>query len=151
MKAPEKTGTKQSKNSKFAKGQSGNPAGRPKGARNKTTLAVEALLDGEAAKLTKKAIERALAGDVTALRLCLDRISPPSRERRVSFTLPRLESADDLPDASAAIIHAVANGEVGLAEGEAILRMMDCFRRAFDSAEIERRLLALEAAHVESR
>ena len=151
MKASEKTGTIQSKGGKFAKGQSGNPAGRPKGARNKTTLAVEALLEGEAAKLTKKAIERALAGDVTALRLCLDRISPPSRERRLSFTLPLLESADDLPDAAAAIIRAVADGELGLSEGEAILRMMDSFRRAFDSAEIERRLLALEAVYVEGR
>lgn len=146
---PEKTAKQQHKG--FKKGQSGNPSGRPKGARNKTTLAVEALLDGDAARLTKKAIERALAGDVTALRLCLDRISPPSRERRVSFKLPRLESADDLPDATAAVIRTVAEGELALSEGEAILRMMDCFRRAFDSAEIERRLLALEAVYVESR
>lgn len=151
MTTPEKAGSKQAKSGKFAKGQSGNPSGRPKGSRNKTTLAVEALLDGEAAKLTKKAIERALAGDVTAMRLCLDRISPPSRERRMSFPLPKLESADDLPDATAAIIRAVADGELGASEGEAILRMMDCFRRAFDSAEIERRLLALEAVYVEGR
>jgi len=32
----------------FKKGQNGNPGGRPKGTRNKTTLAIEALLDGEA-------------------------------------------------------------------------------------------------------
>lgn len=146
---PEKTTNQQHKG--FKKGQSGNPAGRPKGARNKTTLAVEALLDGDAAKLTKKAIECALAGDVTALRLCLDRISPPSRERRLRFTLPKLETADDLPDVTAAIIRAVADGELGPSEGEALLRMTDCFRRAFDSAEIERRLLALEAVYVEGR
>ncbi len=148
---PEKAGVKQAKNGKFVKGKSGNPAGRPKGSRNRTTLAVEALLDGDATKLTKKAIERALAGDVTALRLCLDRISPPSRERRLDFTLPPLESADDLPEATGAIIGAVASGELGLSEGEALLRMMDCFRRAFDSAEIERRLNALEAAYVQGR
>lgn len=34
-------------------GESGNPAGRPKGARNKATLAVEALLDGQHEALTQ--------------------------------------------------------------------------------------------------
>ena len=57
----------------------GNP-GRPKGARHKTTLAIEALLDGEAEALTRKAIELAKAGDLVALRLCLDRICPPRKD-----------------------------------------------------------------------
>ena len=61
----------------FAKGASGNPLGRPAGSRHKTTLAMEALLDGEAEKLTRKAIDLALAGDMVALRLCLDRTIPP--------------------------------------------------------------------------
>ena len=69
----------------FQPGQSGNPAGKPKGARNKTTLAVEALLDGEAEALTRKAIERALEGDSVALRLCLERI--PSRPARAAHAL----------------------------------------------------------------
>jgi len=61
----------------FKKGRpSPNPNGRPPGARNRTTLAAEALLDGEAEALTRKAIERALDGDPTALRICIDRILP---------------------------------------------------------------------------
>jgi hypothetical protein len=36
----------------FEPGKSGNPAGKLKGTRNKTTLAVEALLDGEAETIT---------------------------------------------------------------------------------------------------
>jgi hypothetical protein len=52
----------------FKPGQSGNPAGKPRGSRNRTTLAVEALLDGEAETLTRKAIELAKAGDLAALR-----------------------------------------------------------------------------------
>ena len=63
----------------FRPGVSPNPAGRPKGARNKTTMAVEALLEGEAQALTRKALELALAGDTTALRLCLERIAPRQR------------------------------------------------------------------------
>ena len=72
----EKTGIIQLKTQKagaFPKGKSGNPKGRPKGARNKATLAAEALLDGDAETITKKAIELAKAGDLTAIRLCLRR------------------------------------------------------------------------------
>ena len=58
----------------FKPGEPGNPAGKPKGTRNKMTRAAEALLDGEAEALTRKAIKLAKAGDLTALRLCLDRI-----------------------------------------------------------------------------
>ena len=72
-------------------GESGNPNGRPPGSRNKTTLAVESLLDGEAENLTRKAIELAKDGDLTALRLCLERIAPPRKDRPVTFSLPKLE------------------------------------------------------------
>lgn len=58
-------------NGKFAPGVSGNPAGRPKGSRHKVTLAIEAMLEGEHEKLTRKAIDMALEGDGPALRLCL--------------------------------------------------------------------------------
>ena len=58
----------------FPPGVSGNPAGRLPGTRNRATMAAEALLDGEAEALTRKAIEMAMAGDTTALRLCLERI-----------------------------------------------------------------------------
>ena len=82
---PERTGRKQA-DTRFKPGQSGNPDGRPKGARNATTLALEALLDGQANALTQKAIDLALTGDMAALRLCLDRILPPRKDRPVMFT-----------------------------------------------------------------
>jgi hypothetical protein len=56
----------------FKPGQSGNPDGRPKGARNRATIAAERLLDGEADTLTRKAIQLAQQGDTTALRLCIE-------------------------------------------------------------------------------
>src|SRR6516225_9807088 len=61
----------------FEKGRSGNPAGRPRGSRNRSTLAAQLLLQGEAEALTRKAVELALGGDPTALRLCLSHCAAP--------------------------------------------------------------------------
>src|SRR5881392_520075 len=77
----------------FEKGRSGNPLGRRVGCRNKTTIAAAALLTGEAEALTRKAVELALEGDPTALRLCIERVLPQCRERAVKFALPPIESA----------------------------------------------------------
>jgi hypothetical protein len=122
----------------------GNP-GRPKGARHRTTLAVEALLDGEAEKLTRKAIDLGLAGDILALRLCLDRIAPPRRDRPLAFSMPPLRSAADAPAARAAILDAVASGEIVLSDAEGLARLVATFAQAWEIHDCERRLRALEA------
>ena len=129
----EKTGKEQRG---FAPGVSGNPDGRPKGSRNKTTLAVEALLEGEAEALTRKAIERALDGDVTALRLCLDRLSPPRRDRPAPFDMPSLKEAADARDAFAAIIAATAEGDLTPGEAAALAKLVTDFA-AVDAATKE--------------
>ena len=67
----------------FEKGRSGNPGGRRRGSRNRTTLAAAVLLEGQSEALTRKAVELALAGDPVALRLCIERILPVCRERAV--------------------------------------------------------------------
>jgi hypothetical protein len=59
MRVPFRECNRGSKQMQFQKGQSGNPLGRAPGARNKATLIAEALLQGEAAELTRTAIERA--------------------------------------------------------------------------------------------
>ncbi len=67
----------------FEKGRSGNPAGRPRGSTNRATKSAAVMLDGEAEALTRKAVELALGGDASALRLCLERIVGPHRGRPV--------------------------------------------------------------------
>jgi len=81
----------------FEKGRSGNPLRRRVGCRNKTTIAAAAFLAGEAEALTRKAVELALVGDPTAMRLCIERILPQCRERAVKFALPPIESAATSP------------------------------------------------------
>jgi hypothetical protein len=129
----------------FVKGQSGCPAGKPKGARHRTTLAAEALLDGEAEVLTRKAIELALSGDSPALRLCLDRILPPRRERPVRFALPLLEGAGDAVAAMAAITAAVAAGEISPGEATELSRLVQGYVVALEARDFDQRLRAIEA------
>ena len=81
------------KSGKFAKG---NP-GRPKGSRHKHVLAIQNLLDGEAETLGRKAIDLALAGDTTALRLCIERIAPARKDSPVAFDLPTMTNANRQP------------------------------------------------------
>src|SRR5262245_35453856 len=79
----------------FAKGQSGNPAGRPPGSRNRASLLAEALLEDETEGIIRKLAELARSGDFAALRLCLDRLIPPLKERPMRLALPLLKTPED--------------------------------------------------------
>lgn len=128
----------------FKKGQSGNPAGRPQGSRNRVSLAVDELLEGQAEALTQKAIDSALEGDSTALRLCLERICPVRRERPISVSLPAIVTAADTVKAVGAAIAAVASGEITPSEGAALAGMIEAQRRAIETMELEERIARLE-------
>jgi hypothetical protein len=130
----------------FKPGQSGNPDGRPKGARNRATIAAEQLLDGEAAALTRKAINLAKQGDTTALRLCIERILPPRKDRPVSFGMPLIETVADSVKAAAAIATAVADGELSPMEGAELMKVVDGYTRAVETADLAARLTRLEQA-----
>jgi hypothetical protein len=89
-------------------------------------------------------IELAKQGDLTALRLCLERIVPPRRERPVNFTLPEINSIDHAIKAMAAITTAVANGVLTPTEAAELSRVIDGYVKAVEATEIERRLRLLE-------
>lgn len=142
--APENAGAKQAKG-QFKRGQSGNPAGKPVGARHTTTRAVEALLNGEAEALTRKAVEMALGGDGPALRLCLDRIAPPRKDSPVSFALPPIVTAGDTVQASASLLAAVAGGEVTPDEAGRVMALLTAHKSLVEAGDLEARIVALEA------
>jgi len=129
----------------FERGRSGNPGGRPPGCRNRASLAAEALLDGEADLLTRRAVELAIEGDPTALKLCLERILAPRRERAVRFALPPIESAADIAGAMGAVAAAVADGALTPGEAGALAQVVDTFVRAIETSDFDRRLQSLEA------
>lgn len=126
--------------------QPGNP-GRPKGARHRTTLAIEALLDGEHEALTRKAIEKALEGDTTALRLCLERLAPVRKDSPIAFDLPQVQSPSDTVTASGAVLAAVAAGEITPDEAGRVMALLTAHRAIIETSELADRVAALEAVH----
>ncbi len=126
----------------FASGNS--LGGKTKGSRHKATLAMEALLDGQADQLTQKAVEAALGGDMTAMRLCLERICPPRKDRPIQISLPKAETSSDIVKVVASILEAVGDGEITPGEGQQLASLVEGQRRTLESEALEARIVALE-------
>lgn len=129
--------------------QPGNP-GRPRGARHRTTVAIEALLEGEHEKLTRKAIDMALNGDATALRLCLERLAPARKDLPIAVDLPPVKSASDMVTASSALLAAVGASEITPDEAGRVMTLLTAHRAIIETADLAERLAVLEAAHANS-
>jgi hypothetical protein len=126
-------------------GQSGNPKGKPAGARNKATLAVLALMEQGAREITEAVVEAAKGGDLVAARMILDRLAPPAKERPISIDLPDISSVMGVSAAQQAIVHAVATGDLLPGEGTALAGIVENRRKAIETEELERRIAVLEA------
>ena len=121
----------------------GNP-GRPKGARHKTTILAEKLMQDDAEDIVKKVVEAAKGGDLTAARLVLDRIAPARRDGPVRFELPKIETAAQASKAMGAILEAVAAGDITPGEAGEVGKIVEGFVKTLEANEFEARLRALE-------
>lgn len=130
----------------FAKGSSINPHGRPKGARNRSTMAALAIMEADAETISRKAVDLALAGDLTAIRLVLERLVSPARDRPIQIEIPRMSVASDLVAASDAIAAAVADASLTPSEGAAISTLVANTAKAIEVAQIDERLKIVEQA-----
>jgi Family of unknown function (DUF5681) len=128
----------------FHKGESGNPAGRRRGSRNRTTILMQSLLEADGEALARKAIDLAKGGDLAALRMCMDRLVPARKHEPIAVDLPRLDTAADTVTAASTIVAAVAAGELAPAEAADIAKVVDIYVRALATQEFEERLAKLE-------
>lgn len=134
------------KTGRWIPGESGNPAGRPRGSRNRGTELARDLLDSDdAGEIVKKAIELAKAGDPVALRLCVERIVP----RRGSVATLQLDHlqfsrAVDVADAASVVLHAAAAGELTLPEARQWMELLDRQREAIETADLAVRVELME-------
>ena len=142
---PEITEPIQGEDTRFKPGQSGNPSGKPKGSLNRITLAIQCLLDGEGEELTRKAIELAKDGDLTALKLCLERICPPRKSRPINIDLPDVKTSEGVSLAQTSVVQAVGEGEITPEEGQVLSNILESRRKSIESEDHERRLYELES------
>lgn len=121
----------------------GNP-GRPKNCRNIATRVLEELLDGESEAISRKCIEMAKAGDMTAIRLVMDRTIAPRKDRPTPFDMPKITSVEDTPGAICSVLNEVAAGTMTPSEAEAIVKIIGAYSATLEVSEIQKRLEALE-------
>jgi hypothetical protein len=118
-------GTQRDVNGRFIPGQSGNPAGKRPGTRNRATVLREALGDGEDIATARIVIDKALAGDAAAARFIVDRLTPRPRGRAVALDLPEGTAAGDIVAAYDATLRAMASGEITPDEALSVSRVLD--------------------------
>lgn len=129
----------------FTKGTSGNPKGRPKGSRHKTTMMLQTLMEGDAAAIVQTVINQAKAGDMAAARVIIDRLLPPAKERPVSLALPDTATPKGIAAAQNAILQAVAGGELLPTEATTLAGIIEARRRAIETVELSDRITLLES------
>jgi hypothetical protein len=133
---------------RFARGVSGNPAGRPRGSRNRTSALCADLLSAASEDIFAKVITLAKKGDGVALKLCVDRLLPirAARDRAVELVLPAAQSAADLVAAAAVVIERAAAGEITLSEAKEFMALLEQQRRSIETSDLAVRIEALEAS-----
>jgi hypothetical protein len=136
--------TKEIKAMPFQKGQSGNPAGRPRGILNRATVLAQNLLSERAESIAGKVIELAEQGDMTAIRVCMERLVPVIKHQPIAVELPSIEKPADSVEAAAAIAAAVAAGELTATEAAQLAKVVEVYIRALDSKGFDERLGKLE-------
>jgi hypothetical protein len=125
-------------------GTSGNPQGRPAGSRNKAAVIIESMLEGDAAALAGKLLERTREGDIRAIGMCLDRLAPPRREPTACLSLPVPTTAQEVLDTLGILLQRVAAGEVPPSQAEMLYRILDVQRQVIEGAGFEAQLSLLE-------
>ena len=142
---PENAGEMQVQDTRFKPGRSGNPAGKAPGTRHKATQAMMVLLEGETEALTRKAIELAMEGDTTALKLCLDRIAPAPKSAAQPINLD-MPTSNSLTDAARAFLAAAANGEIPPDIAAQLVSAVASVAKVEEMENIKQRMEALERA-----
>ena len=110
---------------RFTPGQSGNPAGRPPGSRNRKTLACEALFEAEAEEAVRNVIDRAKDGQPAAMRLCMERAVPTGRNRPLAIALPPIKRPEDAEAALEVVTAELGAGNLTIQEASSLISLID--------------------------
>ena len=129
---------------RFRKGARANPHGAPRGSRHWASRMAEALIDGEGEEIVRVTIQKALAGEDAALKICMDRLLPPRKDRPVRFDLPTIADAVGLLAAHADMLRATADGEITPSEAREISGLIEGQRNLFELVTLAKKIAAIE-------
>jgi hypothetical protein len=121
----------------------GNP-GRPPGSKNKITQIVELLAEDQAEQLFQKVLELAQAGDVSCLRMLMDRLWPPRRGHPVTLDMPPLKTSSDVLNAIPLLWSATAEGRLTPDEAGQLSLVAERLMQVINQSELLRRIEMLE-------
>jgi hypothetical protein len=139
---PENTGQIQEKG-RFKKGESGNPKGKPKGAKHRASLLAEKLFENDIEMICNQVISQARDGNLHAAKIILDRLLPPRKDRFINIKLPFINGSSDALEALRLICFAVGNGEITPLEGEALSKIIEIQTKSMELYDFEKRLQSI--------
>ena len=125
----------------FTKGASGNPAGRPKGIKDKRHRFNEAI-ESMIPEVLESVFQKAVAGDMTAAKMLLDRSLPTKRpeQERVQISIKE-NTALNARD----VLQGVFAGEVSPDVGASLLTAITGVLKAIEVEDFAKRIEALES------
>jgi len=147
--------------------ESGNPKGRPLGAKTCLRARMRRLMDCTPAdkilqKLKEQGIElmdndnaevlthvvhrRAQKGEPFFVKLVYDLNVPPRKDGPIMIDLPVIESLADATKAMAYITNAVSVGEITPSEGQGLSVIIENYRKIIETTDVEKRIVALESS-----
>jgi hypothetical protein len=132
------------RDTRFKPGQSGNPAGRPKGSRNKITLLAQAMVEAEGPELIRTFIDGTKAQRPVPQKITGGVLFPPHRYRPVEIDLPETDTPAGVAAAQSALVRHVAEGEICPEQGAQVSRMLEATLRALEVADLDGRVRRLE-------
>ena len=136
---------------RFRPGQSGNPAGRPPGARNRALLEADAVMSENLTDVVAATCRKAKEGSERAQALVFRSRIPPARHRPVMIDLPETDTLEGILAAQGAILRRFAGGEMTVEEARYASDLLEAQRRIFEAIDFAQRLAAIAQARLEAR
>ena len=124
----------------FQPGQSGNPAGRPRGSRSRRSIVAECLLDDNVELIMQQVISKVRDGDPVVLRACLDRLTPRAKHAPIAFELPPIATPADALKAMSTIMQGIGAGELTPVEAAELSMMVRLMSQVASETDIEQRI-----------
>lgn len=117
--------------------------GRPLGARNKRSIMLDHLLEGEAMHITRKLVDTALDGNIDCMKICIDLILPNCKERPIKLNLNELKTGSDVVEVMKNIVNEICCGRMPINDGKRLFDVLDNYMKSFIIPDLERQIKEL--------